>query len=145
MSSNKLIPLKIKIVEACLHAKEDGHWKWHNKYGHLNFNDLRTLHQKEMVTSLLEITPPSKVCVVCITRKHERYSFTSGVVRAESVLEMVHFDLCGPINPISNGNKKYFISLIDDFSRNTWVYFLQEKSEAFNAFKSFKALAKNKK
>ncbi|CAL9024552.1 unnamed protein product, partial [Prunus brigantina] len=32
---------------------------------------------------------------------------------------------------------------IDDYSRKTWVYFLQEKSEALNAFKHFKAAAKN--
>ncbi|CAL9028826.1 unnamed protein product [Prunus brigantina] len=70
--------------------------------------------------------------------------FSSGkAVRAQSILEMVHSDLCGPINPISNGNKKYFISFTDDFSRKTWVYFLQEKSEAFEAFKSFKALVEN--
>lgn len=29
---------------------------------------------------------------------------------------------------------------IDDYSRKTWVYFLQEKSEAFVAFKNFTAL-----
>ncbi|CAL2246234.1 unnamed protein product [Prunus armeniaca] len=81
-------------------------WRWHYRYGHLNLNGLRTLHQKKMVTGLPEITPPSKVCEECITRKHQGDSFPSGkVVRAQSVLE--------------------------------------EKSEAFDAFKSFKALAEN--
>jgi len=53
----------------------------------------------------------------------------------------VHSDLCGPINPTSNGGKRYIITFIDDFSRKIWVYFLQEKSEAFASFKHFKALA----
>ena len=56
------------------------------------------------------------------------------------MLELVHSDLCGLIKPTSNGGKRYFISFIDDFSRKTWVYFLQEKSEAFTAFQMFKAL-----
>ena len=56
---------------------------------------------------------------------------------------MVHSDICGPITPISNGGKKYFITFIDDYSRKTWVYFLQEKSEAFNVFKIFKARVEN--
>lgn len=56
---------------------------------------------------------------------------------------MVHSDICGPITPTSNGNKRYFISFIDDYSRKTWVYFLQAKSEAFATFKSFKALVEN--
>lgn len=56
-------------------------------------------------------------------------------------LELVHSNLCGPINPTSNGGKRYIITFIDDFSRKIWVYFLQEKSEAFASFKHFKALA----
>lgn len=50
----------------------------------------------------------------------------------------MHADICGPINPISNSKKRYFITFIDDFSRKTWVNFLVEKSEAFATFKSYK-------
>ena len=52
----------------------------------------------------------------------------------------MHSDLCGPIHPFSNGGKKYIITFIDDFSQKTWVYFLQDKSEAFTAFKNYKVL-----
>lgn len=62
---------------------------------------------------------------------------------AKDVLELVHSDLCGPINPTSNGGKRYLITFIDDFLRKTWVYFLDEKSEAFSIFKSFKVHVKN--
>ena len=50
----------------------------------------------------------------------------------------VHSDVCGPLTPISNGGKRYFITFIDDYSRKNWVYILKEKSKAFNVFKSFK-------
>lgn len=50
----------------------------------------------------------------------------------------MHADICGPIKPISNGKKRYFITFTDHFSRKTWVYFLMEKSEALAVFKSFK-------
>ena len=63
--------------------------------------------------------------------------------RAKKVLKLVHFDLCGPINPSWNWGKRYFITFIDDCSRKTWVYFLQDKSEAFNAFKNFKTHVDN--
>jgi hypothetical protein len=33
--------------------------------------------------------------------------------------------------------------VIDDYTRMTWVYFLKEKSEAFEKFKTFKAYVKN--
>ena len=37
----------------------------------------------------------------------------------------------------------YYVSFIDDFSCNTWIYFLKDKSEVFNNFKEFKALVEN--
>ena len=37
----------------------------------------------------------------------------------------------------------YLITFIDDFSRKVWIYFLKEKSEAFQAFKDFKAEVEN--
>jgi hypothetical protein len=58
---------------------------------------------------------------------------------ASQKLELVHADICGPIKPTSNNNKRYFLSFIDDFSRKTWIYFLHEKSEAFTMFRSYKA------
>ena len=37
----------------------------------------------------------------------------------------------------------YYVSFIDEFSRNTWTYFLRKKSEVFDRFKEFKALVEN--
>jgi transposase InsO family protein len=63
--------------------------------------------------------------------------------RASTKLELIHSDLCGPINPASNGGKRYFMTLTDDFSRKTWIYVLKDKSETFEKFKNFKALVEN--
>ena len=37
----------------------------------------------------------------------------------------------------------YYVSFIDNFSRNTRVYFLRKKYEVFSNFKEFKALVEN--
>ncbi|PNX70081.1 copia-type polyprotein, partial [Trifolium pratense] len=55
-------------------------------------------------------------------------------------LELIHSDICGPINPSSNGGCRYFITFTDDFSRKTWTYPLKDKSSAFEVFRKFKAL-----
>ena len=49
----------------------------------------------------------------------------------------------GPIPVPSLGKSVYYVSFIDDFSRNTWIYFLRKKSEVFDKFKEFKALVEN--
>lgn len=97
-----------------------------------------------MVAGLPNFNPPTEICEDCIIEKQARDSFpTEKSRRGKRRLELVHSYLCGPINLKSNGGKCYIITFIDDFSRKTWVYFLQEKSEAFAAFKSFKALIEN--
>jgi hypothetical protein len=48
----------------------------------------------------------------------------------------------GPVFP-SLGKSVYYVSIIDEFSMNTWIYFLRKKSEVFDKFKEFKALVEN--
>jgi transposase InsO family protein len=49
----------------------------------------------------------------------------------------------GPIPVPSLGKYVYYVSFIDDFSRNTWIYFLRKKSKVFDKFKELKALVEN--
>ena len=55
----------------------------------------------------------------------------------------MHVDLCVP--SIKEGTRKenYFMLVIDDYSRLTWVSLLKQKYEAFEKFKVFKALTEN--
>jgi transposase InsO family protein len=46
-------------------------------------------------------------------------------------------DLFGPIAYISISGNKYGLVIVDDFSRFTWVFFLQDKSEAKGIVKKF--------
>jgi transposase InsO family protein len=46
-------------------------------------------------------------------------------------------DLFRPIAYISIGGNKYGLVIVDDFSRFTWVFFLQDKSEAKGVVKKF--------
>ena len=55
----------------------------------------------------------------------------------------MHVDLCGPSRKKGTGKENYFMLVIDDYSRLTWVSFLKEKYESFEKFKVFKALTKN--
>jgi hypothetical protein len=49
----------------------------------------------------------------------------------------------GPVLVPSLGKYFYYVSFIDDFSRNTWIYFLKNKFEVFDKFKEFKTLLEN--
>lgn len=56
---------------------------------------------------------------------------------------MIHIDLCGPTRKRGLNGERYFMLLIDLYSRMTWVTFLREKFEAFDKFKIFKSMIDN--
>jgi transposase InsO family protein len=55
---------------------------------------------------------------------------------------MVKF-LCGPMPSTSLSGYVYYVSFIDDYYCNTWVYFLKSKYEVVGKFKELKALVEN--
>jgi len=61
-------------------------------------------------------------------------------LKAANLFEIVHSDVWGISPIISHAGYKYFVTFIDDYSRYTWVYFLQNKSEVFFMFKLFLVL-----
>lgn len=63
--------------------------------------------------------------------------------RVKVPLELVHIDICRLIWNPSFGNKRYFILLIDDYTKITWFYSFDEKSYVSFTFLQFKALEKN--
>ncbi|KAL4301681.1 hypothetical protein GQ457_10G015230 [Hibiscus cannabinus] len=143
MSKNRMFVLNLKTINAkCLKASvENEAWCWHMRFGHLNFGALKMLREKKMVNGILTISHPNQLFEACLLGKHARSSFPKEATsRATEPLQLVHTDVCGPINPPSFGKNIYFLLFIDDYNRKTWVYFLKQKSEAFGAFKNFKAL-----
>ncbi|KAL0322227.1 UNVERIFIED_CONTAM: Retrovirus-related Pol polyprotein from transposon TNT 1-94 [Sesamum calycinum] len=122
-------------------AQEDQSWLWHRRLGHFNFQGLKILHQKKMMTDLPQIQAVEGACEACLQGKQHKKPFPSGTSwRAKAVLELIHTDVCGPMRTPSHEQNRYFILFIDDYSRMTWVYFMREKSEVFKVFKKFKNL-----
>jgi histone deacetylase 1/2 len=53
----------------------------------------------------------------------------------------VHADLCGVITPPTPGGRRYFLLLVDDYSRYMWLVLLSMKDEAATTLKRFQAEA----
>lgn len=99
------------------------------------------MHDKQMVKDLPQMKEAVKVCEVCnIGKQHREIIPKKSQWRESEKLKLIHTDLCGPISPTSQGGKRYIFLLVDDFSRKSWMYFLSEKNEAFDVFKTFKSL-----
>jgi transposase InsO family protein len=131
--------------EECHLSKHDESWLWHRRLGHLNFDHLIKLKTLEAVKDLPRISKTQYfVCKPCQVGKLTRTRFKSkNSTSTKKLLQLVHMDLCGPSRQEGTGKKNYFMLIIDDYSRLTWVSFLKEKVESFEKFKIFKALTEN--
>ncbi|MCH80483.1 hypothetical protein A2U01_0001252 [Trifolium medium] len=118
------------IIPKCLQiTKIEETNLWHKQYAHLSIKGLKVLNKKHMVKGLPDLKDTEGKCTDCLSGKQHREIIPKQTNwRASQKLELIHSDICGPINPKSNGGNMYFITFTDDFSRKTWTYFMQEKS-----------------
>ncbi|GJY33525.1 retrovirus-related pol polyprotein from transposon TNT 1-94 [Tanacetum coccineum] len=84
-----------------------------------------------------------ELCENCVLGKSTRVSFGRGQHTTEGVIDYVHADLWGPSRVESMSGCRYFLLIVDDYSRRVWVHFLRHKNEAFSKFKEWKQLVEN--
>ena len=118
---------------------------WHLRFGHLNNNDVKRLYSDKMVEGMsVDSKSLDEHCEGCALGKQSRYPFPkNSPKKTNDVLELVHSDVCGPMNIASVGGSLYFLTFKDDYSNFTWVYMLKKKSEVLEKFLEFLALAEN--
>jgi len=140
LSKNRMFPVDFHMGDfKCLNAIVNNEsWLWHLHFGHLNYQSLENLSKRNLVHGLPYIHHPNQLCEACIFGKNHRIPFVKESWRTKFPLELVHIDVCGPMNISSIGGNKYFLTFIDDFSRKTWIYLLKRKDEVFHCFKIFK-------
>ena len=85
-----------------------------------------------MVEGLSMLKNENVACDGCALGKMHRDEFPSNPDRKKrDVLDLVHTDVCGPMQTRYLGGAFYFLLFIDDCMRYTWVYFLRQKSDVF--------------
>ena len=115
---------------------------WHKRLGHFSKERMERLI-KENILHDLDFSD-FETCIDCVKGKLTARVRKNKVNRSEGILQLVHFDICGPITPVALGGFRHFTIFIDDFSRYGLVELLREKSESLDAFKTFKATIKLK-
>jgi hypothetical protein len=110
MATNKLYHIIAEAKPACLQVEcEDIAYLWHCRYGHLNYKSLKNLQQKNMVRGLPKMEESNQVCADCLIGKQHRESIPkSSNWKSSKILELIHSDICGPITPASNGNRRKY-------------------------------------
>jgi hypothetical protein len=87
-----------------------------------------------MVDCLSDINFSKGICEGCVFGKHPQEKFDKGSTKRDP-LQLIHSDLMG-LFPYPSIKKSWYVFIFyDDFSRFTWIFFLNKKSEVFQHLK----------
>nr|AWW15216.1 putative polyprotein [Leavenworthia alabamica] len=120
-------------------ATEDGTLLklWHQRMGHPS---LKVVGMLSCVSSSVSSSSLNKSCDVCLRAKQTRDRFPLSMNKTSKIFDMIHVDLWGPYRTPSHCGARYFLTIVDDFSRGVWLYLLKSKTEAPQQLKNFLAL-----
>ena len=102
---------------------------WHRRLGHINYNYIKTLFPNERPGQ------PANARHICILSKQNRAAHRKTPANRATHPFLIHSDSCTISTP-SISRARYYLLFIDDFTRWTFVYFLNKNADtcahAFN-------------
>jgi hypothetical protein len=132
-------------LHTCLIAKTNMGWLWHRRLAHVGMKNLHKLLKAEHILGLTNVHfEKDRVCSACQAGKQVgTHHPHKNIMTTDRPLELLHMDLFSLIAYISIGGSKYCLVIVDDHSRFTWVFFLEEKSQTQETLKGFLRRAQN--
>jgi hypothetical protein len=115
---------------------------WHMRLGHMSELGMETFMKRNLLKRYT--LSGKKFCEHCIFGKHKRVKFSTIVHTTKGTLDYVHADLWGPSRKPSYGGARYMVTIIDDYSRKVWPYFLKNKDDTFAALEYWKVMIERK-
>ena len=104
---------------------------WHCRFGHLNYNYIKEMENKQMVNGMdFDVVNKStdKHCEAWILGKMQKKPMPKqSSNRATKPFEIIHTNVCGPMQVMSKGGSKYLLTFIDDYSRFVITYYIKSE------------------
>ncbi|XP_019171370.1 PREDICTED: uncharacterized protein LOC109166928 [Ipomoea nil] len=104
---------------------------WHRGLGHFPINKMHRLNDISMSST------KNLICDTYHFAKHKRAPFPLSTTMSKVCFELIHVDIWGPFMVQSLGGERYFLTIVDDYSRYTWLHLMRHKSETQNLIRKF--------
>ncbi|CAI7793762.1 unnamed protein product, partial [Closterium sp. NIES-53] len=107
---------------------------WHHRLGHPSLPRLRGMASRTLVSGLPRSLPPlprgpAPTCVPCVEGWQRAAPHSSTFPPTEAPLQTLHMDVWGPARVRGQGHERYFLLVVDDYSRYTIVFPLRSNGE----------------
>lgn len=77
------------------------------------------------------------LCQVCPLAKQSRFSFLTSCMKSTKPFELLHIDVWGPYAHTTQNGCNQFLTIVDDFSRMTWIHFMKNKTDSVSIMSQF--------
>lgn len=110
------------VVGTVSSANSDNIHLWHIILGHISERWLNELVKQELLCG--DKVHKLSFCENCILGKSRRIIFNTRTHMIQEILEYVLSDLLGPVRTPTMGGARYFMYVIDDYSRKVKIMLL---------------------
>ncbi|CAI7751682.1 unnamed protein product [Closterium sp. NIES-53] len=109
---------------------------WHHRLGHPSLPRLRGMHSRLLVSGLPRSLPPlppspPPPCLPCVEGRQHAALHSSSFPLTTAPLQTLHMDVWGPARVSGQDRERYFVLVVDDYTRYTTVFPLHSNSEDF--------------
>jgi hypothetical protein len=111
---------------------------WHYRLRHISLSRLDLITDPIITHNRTFLNPIP--CSICPLAKQRRVSFPTSAHAVLNNFDLVHCDIWGPNSVIAMDGSYFFLTIVDDHSRTTWVYMLRNKSDTKSCFMAFYSL-----
>jgi len=82
-------------------------------------------------------------CHVCPLAKQAKLKYKNSLTKSKHLFELIHIDVWGkfPIN--SHDGYSFFLTIVEDLSRTTWIFLIKTKNMVLECIKNFIIKVKN--
>ncbi|CAI7876223.1 unnamed protein product [Closterium sp. NIES-53] len=107
---------------------------WHRRVGHPSLPCLRGMHSRLLVSGLPRSLPPlppspAPPCLPCVEGRQRAAPHSSSFPPTTAPLQTLLMDVWGPAHITGQGRERYFLLVVDDYSRYTTVFPLRSKGQ----------------
>ncbi|CAI7922736.1 unnamed protein product, partial [Closterium sp. NIES-53] len=107
---------------------------WHHRLGHPSLPRLRGMASRTLVSGLPRSLPhlpprPAPTCVPSVEGRQRAAPHSSTFPPTEAPLQTLHMDVWGPARVRGQGHERYFLLVVDDYSRYTTIFPLRSKGD----------------
>ncbi|XP_019425060.1 PREDICTED: uncharacterized protein LOC109333936 [Lupinus angustifolius] len=106
---------------------------WHFRLGHPSKYVFDTVCKQHPYVKFCA----NKVCDTCHVAKQTKILFPTSTSTTIHPFDLVHMDIWGPLQIPSIHGHKYFLTIVDDFTRHTWLFLMFSKAETRNIIINF--------